>query len=35
MIEPFQNVFNFAPADAIVDFAESVGAKLHGHTFVW
>jgi len=35
MIEPFQGVFNFTPADEIVKFAESVEAKVHGHTFVW
>jgi len=34
-IEPFQNVFNFTPADEIVKFAQSVGAKIHGHTFMW
>lgn len=34
-IEPFQNVFNFTPADEIVRFAESVDAKMRGHNFMW
>ncbi|KAK7032532.1 hypothetical protein VNI00_012930 [Paramarasmius palmivorus] len=34
-IEPQQNTFNFTGADEIVKFAESVGARVRGHTFVW
>ncbi|KAJ7587413.1 glycoside hydrolase superfamily [Mycena floridula] len=34
-IEPFQNTFNFAPADEILIFAEALAAKIHGHTFMW
>ncbi|KAF5344421.1 hypothetical protein D9758_015476 [Tetrapyrgos nigripes] len=34
-IEPVQNVFDFTRADEIVNFAESVGAKIRGHNFLW
>lgn len=34
-IEPEPNVFNFGPADEIVRFAESIGAKVRGHNFEW
>lgn len=34
-IEPVQNVFNFTAPDEIVRFAESVGAKVRGHNFMW
>jgi len=30
-----RGVYNFGPADAIADFADSNGMKLRGHTFVW
>ncbi len=33
--EPAQGVFNFAPADEIVAFAQANGDKVHGHTLVW
>lgn len=34
-IEPEPNGFAFGPADEIVRFAESVGAKMRGHNFMW
>jgi endo-1,4-beta-xylanase len=34
-IQPAQGVFNFAPADAIVEFANENGMTVRGHTFVW
>lgn len=34
-IHPQRNQYNFSPADAIVDFAESNGMDVHGHTLVW
>jgi GH35 family endo-1,4-beta-xylanase len=34
-IEPEPNQFAFGPADEIVSFAESVGAKMRGHNFMW
>ena len=34
-IEPEPNGFDFGPADEIVRFAESVGAKMRGHNFMW
>ena len=34
-IEPEPNGFAFGPADEIVHFAESVGAKMRGHNFMW
>ncbi len=34
-IEPEPNVFDFGPADEIVQFAESIGAKVRGHNFEW
>ena len=30
-----RGVYNFGPADAIANFADSNGMKLRGHTFVW
>ncbi|EKM60491.1 glycoside hydrolase family 10 protein [Phanerochaete carnosa HHB-10118-sp] len=34
-IEPEPDSFDFGPADEIVQFAESVGAKMRGHNFMW
>jgi endo-1,4-beta-xylanase len=34
-IHPQRNQYNFDPADAIVDFAESNGMDVHGHTLIW
>ena len=34
-IEPEPDVFDFGPADEIVSFAQSVGAKVRGHNFMW
>ena len=34
-IEPEPDTFTFGPADEIVSFAESVGAKVRGHNFEW
>jgi endo-1,4-beta-xylanase len=33
--EPQQGVFNFAPADAIVSYAEAHNMSVHGHNLVW
>ena len=35
VIEPQQGVFNFAAADAIVNFAVNHGQTVHGHTLTW
>ncbi len=35
LVEPAQGVFNFAVADAIVDFAQSRGQTVHGHALAW
>jgi endo-1,4-beta-xylanase len=32
---PTRESFNFAPADRVVDFAQSHNMKVRGHTFVW
>ena len=32
-IEPEPNSFDFGPADEIVHFAESIGAKMRGHNW--
>lgn len=34
-IEPEPNQFNFGPADEIVSTAQSLGAKVRGHNFMW
>ena len=34
-IEPSQGVFEFGAADEIVRFAQSVGARVRGHNFMW
>jgi endo-1,4-beta-xylanase len=35
MIEPAEGHFNFAPADALVDFAKSHHMRVRGHTLCW
>jgi endo-1,4-beta-xylanase len=34
-IEPARGVFNFAPAEYIVDFATAHGMTVHGHNLLW
>ena len=34
-IHPEENRFNWEPADAIVEFAQSHGMKMRGHTLCW
>jgi endo-1,4-beta-xylanase len=34
-IEPAQGVFDFAPAESIVDFAMEHGMTVHGHNLLW
>jgi endo-1,4-beta-xylanase len=34
-VHPAEGEWNFAPADAIVDFATAHGMKVRGHTLVW
>ena len=34
-IEPTQGVYNWGPADQLVDFAQQHGQKVRGHTLVW
>ncbi|MEO0474175.1 MAG: endo-1,4-beta-xylanase [Bacteroidota bacterium] len=34
-IQPQQGVFNFAQADALIDFAEANNMKVRGHTLLW
>jgi endo-1,4-beta-xylanase len=35
VIHPSEDVWNFAPADAIANFAREHGLKLRGHVLVW
>ncbi len=34
-IQPVEGRFNFAPADAYVEFGEAHDQEIHGHTLVW
>ena len=34
-IQPTRGIFNWQPADDIVDFAEANNMKIRGHTLVW
>jgi endo-1,4-beta-xylanase len=34
-LQPRPGEFNWAPADAFLDFAEANGMEIHGHTLVW
>jgi endo-1,4-beta-xylanase len=34
-LQPSRGVFDFAAADALVDFARANGMHVHGHTLVW
>jgi endo-1,4-beta-xylanase len=34
-IHPRPNTYNFEPMDKLVDLAESIGARVVGHTLVW
>lgn len=34
-LEPAQNQFNFAPADALVAFAQANGMVVRGHNLIW
>lgn len=33
--EPSRNSFTFAKGDEMLDWADSIGAAMHGHTLVW
>ncbi|MDR3696815.1 endo-1,4-beta-xylanase [Mucilaginibacter sp.] len=33
--EPQQDVFNYAPGDALVNFAAQHHFRMHGHNFIW
>jgi endo-1,4-beta-xylanase len=35
IIHPARNAFNFAPADALVDYAIAHNMKVRGHTLLW
>jgi endo-1,4-beta-xylanase len=35
LIHPQRNEFDFAPADALVDFATQHGMSIRGHTLIW
>ena len=34
-LEPTRGVYNWGPADQLVDFARSNGQKVHGHVLLW
>jgi endo-1,4-beta-xylanase len=34
-LEPTRGVYNWGPADQLVDFAQSNGQKVHGHVLLW
>lgn len=34
-LQPAKGVFNWAAADALVDFCENQNKRLHGHTLIW
>ncbi|MGV8836156.1 endo-1,4-beta-xylanase [Cellvibrio sp.] len=34
-LQPTQGQFSFGDADALIDFAEANGLKVHGHTLLW
>ncbi|MGL6313580.1 endo-1,4-beta-xylanase [Vibrio sp. WXL103] len=34
-LQPSEGEFNFDDADALVGFAQDIGASVHGHTLVW
>jgi endo-1,4-beta-xylanase len=34
-LEPERGVYNWEPADRLVDFARRNGQKIHGHTLIW
>jgi endo-1,4-beta-xylanase len=34
-IHPTESAFNFAPADALVDYAVANGMQVRGHTLIW
>ena len=34
-LQPQQGVYNFAPADALVDGARRYGLRVRGHTLAW
>jgi endo-1,4-beta-xylanase len=34
-IEPQRGVYNWGPADQLVDFAQQNGQKVHGHVLLW
>lgn len=35
LVAPAPGVYDFGPADALVDFAEANGMRVRGHTLVW
>ncbi|MFN8504367.1 endo-1,4-beta-xylanase [Kouleothrix sp.] len=35
LIHPARDRYDWAPADALVDFAEAHGMRVHGHTLLW
>lgn len=34
-IHPSENIYNWADADYLVDFAKQNGMRVHGHTLIW